>query len=77
MTKHTRAPITATQEAELARFARLYGKRWKAHLRGFFWERGIPVAGLPSLYDLRNTHGPSWPVRYKLPAEAVKAEARK
>lgn len=61
-----KAPVCTDEEmAELRTFAAVNGRTWKDDILYGFWMRGIPVrdkAGTeyPTLYRLRNTHGPSW-----------------
>jgi len=60
---------TAEQLAALASYAKSYGRQWKANLRQS-WMTGNYLAGdnAPALQQIRNTFGPSWLVRFKLPA---------
>lgn len=65
-------PLTEQELSELRRFASVEGKRWKQVLMWDYWMRGIPVRDkkgdeYPTLYGLRNTHGPSWLDSLKLP----------
>jgi len=55
----------AKQQAALAAFAALHGRRWKAELRRQ-WEAASTE---PELHRLRNTHGPTWLDRYRLPSD--------
>jgi hypothetical protein len=52
--------------------AELIGRNWKHTLATNYWpEANVdPKQGLahPELHFLRNTHGPSWLARFKLPA---------
>ena len=49
---------------ELKAFADKNGREWKSVLRRH-WERAEPVPGFPSLYGLRNSHGPRWLVEFR------------
>ena len=51
------------QQAALAAFAAVHGRYWKTELRRL-WER---AEAEPDLHRLRNTHGPTWLDRYRLP----------
>jgi hypothetical protein len=55
----------------LQAWARLHGRTWKAELRQA-WETGNyrGFAAYPYLQQVRNSCGPSWLTRFKLPAEA-------
>ena len=55
--------LDAEQTAALAAFAAEHGRSWKAQLRRQ-WER---ASANPILHGLRNTHGPTWLDRYRLP----------
>jgi hypothetical protein len=66
--------LTPEELAQLQRWASVEGRRWKDTLQKESWWRGIPArdrhgesAGYELLYGLRNTHGPSWLVGFKLP----------
>lgn len=58
--------LTGDEMAELQVMRRAFGRTWKEELRKR-WEAAD--AG-PTLQALRNTHGPQWLARFKLP-EAV------
>lgn len=60
-------PLTGDELAELQAFAKLEGRNWKAILQRESWWRGIPMRGFPLLYGLRNSHGPEWLERFRLP----------
>jgi hypothetical protein len=65
-------PLTDLELIELRTFADVEGKRWKHILQMEYWWRGIPVRDkhgceYPTLYGLRNTHGPSWLQDFHLP----------
>lgn len=69
MTKHP--AVSAEQMAELSAFASVNGRKWKDDILYNYWMKGIPVRDkrgveYPSLYGLRNTHGPSWLSALKL-----------
>ncbi|TGT76170.1 MULTISPECIES: hypothetical protein [unclassified Mesorhizobium] len=64
--------LTAQERAELLEFAAVEGKNWKSILQRESWWRGIPCRDkhgreYVTLYGLRNTHGPSWLMSYRLP----------
>jgi hypothetical protein len=65
------AALTAEQEAAVAGFAKLHGRQWKAALT----ERWLSGWGrdsssyVPHLQRIRNTLGPRWLDRYKLPPQ--------
>lgn len=63
------APLTAKQTDALKTLAASNPFRWKQQLRDC-WEGGRSD-GSPlwtTLYSLRNTHGPSWLVRFRIKA---------
>ena len=67
-------PLTETELREIKAFAAVEGRRWKDVLQRESWWRGLPCrdksgTDYPTLYGLRNTHGPSWLDRFKLPKE--------
>lgn len=56
---------------ELRDFAAVEGRKWKDVLQKESWYRGIPARDkrgkeYPHLYGLRNSHGPSWLMNFKL-----------
>ena len=55
--------LTANQLQAIRIFAKTHGRRWKAQLRDR-WEH--ESGANPELLSLRNTHGPSWLVKFKL-----------
>ncbi len=66
-------PLTADELAQIVEFAAIEGARWKAILQRESWWRGIPTRAAngreyPALCGLRNSHGPSWLLAFKLPA---------
>ena len=63
MTKN--APLAPDQLQALQTFAEQNGRNWKAQLSDL-WLR---AAADPILHALRNTHGPTWLHRYRLPAK--------
>jgi hypothetical protein len=72
MQMHTYPALTDNETAELVAYASVEGRRWKDTLQRESWWRGIPArdkrgAEYPALYGLRNSHGPSWLVGYRLP----------
>ena len=70
-----------TEEREaLEAFAAAHGRRWKHALNYTYWFNARtwegPVPGMGSaLYNLRNSHGPTWLYDvYKLPKPAAAAQ---
>lgn len=66
--------ITPNQLTELRAYAADIGRGWKANLEKESWWRGLPARGrrrkeYPSLYGLRNSHGPSWLTSFRFPKE--------
>jgi len=59
------APSPETIEA-LERYALEHGPHWRERLRSQWGHASAP----PILHALRNTHGPTWLGRFKLPSEA-------
>lgn len=57
--------LTEQQRTELQAYASANGKAWKGLLRSH-WLKGEPVPGYPSLYGLRNSHGPAWLNKVKM-----------
>ncbi len=57
------APLTQQQHDAITRYANAHGRTWKAALR----EEWMNGCNDPDLQMLRNTHGPSWLVGYRLP----------
>ena len=60
-------PLHNDELAQLRAYAEQEGRRWKTRLELDYWWRGLPVPGFPLLYGLRNSHGPSWLVAFRLP----------
>jgi hypothetical protein len=56
-------PLTSEQEAAVVDFARRFGRTWKAALR----TKWMYASAEPLLMQLRNSHGPDWLYRYRLP----------
>jgi hypothetical protein len=50
----------------LKQFAQKHGRNWKSVLREA-WMYDGPWSGTGCLRRLRNTHGPSWLAKFKLP----------
>jgi hypothetical protein len=76
-------PISPEAMALLRAFATSHGRTWKSVLR----QQWMAAGALPLLHALRNTHGPSWLISFKLPKDedhllanvnqmAAKAEAK-
>jgi len=67
-------PLLADEVAALKRYASANGRTWKSILL-HAWQ--IADATLPGpVYSLRNSHGPSWLVAFKLPDAAREAAKR-
>lgn len=66
--KTTHKDLSPEQLAALQRVAKYYGRRWKDSLRQA-WMTGQYGCYMdaPQLQQIRNTFGPSWLVRFKLP----------
>lgn len=71
-------PLTTEEIAALQAFAKEYGRTWKHVLNETYWynarlfyARGNYDDSRPGslLHGLRNSHGPSWLDRFKLPKE--------
>jgi hypothetical protein len=62
--------LTAEQLAALKAWATLHGRNWKTPLRDA-WMNGIydDFEGSNYLQQIRNTFGPSWLIRFRLPKE--------
>jgi hypothetical protein len=59
-------PLTPEELTALQSYAAYEGRYWKASLL-HAWE----IASMPGLlHKLRNSHGPSWLVQFRLPKEA-------
>jgi hypothetical protein len=56
-------PLTPEELQALKSYAAYAGRTWKAELRHAWMHASMP--GL--LHKLRNSHGPSWLVQFKLP----------
>ncbi|PWJ81489.1 hypothetical protein C7441_11021 [Pseudaminobacter salicylatoxidans] len=66
-------PLHPEELAELVTFASVEGRHWKDVLQRESWWRGIPARDkhgkeYPHLYGLRNSHGPTWLSKFRLPA---------
>lgn len=72
--KRQRLPeLDAEQVAALQPYAARHGRRWKSILNNV-WMGGAPYDDGGTLRRLRNTHGPSWLQRYRLPKANTPAE---
>lgn len=74
MEKVTYPALNGDQLSELLAWATVEGRNWKSSLQQHSWWRGIPARDkngkeYPTLYGLRNTHGPSWLKDYRPPAQ--------
>ena len=58
-------PLTAEQIAALQAYAAKHGRTWKSTLQNA-WMGGPPYDDTGILRGLRNSHGPSWLVSYRL-----------
>lgn len=58
-------PLTEEQVAAIRAYAKKHGRFWKQQLN-LDWMYARTTG---TLQELRNTHGPSWLVDYKLPKE--------
>lgn len=58
----TRPALTDEQVDAIQFFAKQHGRRWKFRLSAL-WMR---AAADPILHNLRNTHGPTWLMAYRL-----------
>lgn len=67
------AELDAEQVAALQAYAARHGRRWKSVLNNV-WMGGAPYDDGGILRRLRNTHGPSWLQRYRLPKAKPPAE---
>jgi hypothetical protein len=67
-------PLFDYELAEIKEWAAVEGRMWKHTLQSESWWRGIPARDrkgkvYPHLYGLRNSHGPSWLITFKLPKD--------
>jgi hypothetical protein len=58
--------LTPEQRTALEAFAAEHGRLWKSRLR----DQWMNASATPELHRLRNTHGPSWLARFRLPGAA-------
>lgn len=63
--------LTVDQCQELRAFAAHYGRKWKDTLTVESWRRGMPMDGYPTLYGLRNSHGPMWLAGFNIESIAL------
>ena len=66
--EHLSPALTPEQHEALHTFAQQHGRNWKSYLRRH-WER---ASAAPILHALRNTHRPSWLMRYRLWLDAAR-----
>ncbi|WP_200847879.1 hypothetical protein [Rhizobium sp. 18055] len=59
-------PLTVEQHRALQAYAAKHGRRWKSILN-IVWMGAAPYDDGGILRGLRNSHGPSWLVAYRLP----------
>ena len=59
-------PLTNEQQQVLQAYAAKHGRRWKSVLSNA-WMGGPPYDDGGILRSLRNSHGPTWLVSYRLP----------
>jgi len=62
----TRQP-TQIEIAALRAFAAAHGRNWKSELVCTYWYNARVWNGLHVLHAIRNTFGPKWLYRFKLP----------
>jgi len=62
-------PLTEQEEAALQDYAARHGRSWKRILN-YAWMGEAPHDDGQLLRKLRNTHGPPWLARYRLPKRA-------
>lgn len=60
------ADPTEDQKVALCAYRERHGKRWKSRLLADWLKSGAPDER-PELRQLRNSHGPSWLLDYRLP----------
>jgi hypothetical protein len=66
--------LTGEELRALTSWAEQHGRYWKEPLRDL-WNRAVVSLGMPNsdrdttVYALRNSHGPSWLRRFRLPKE--------
>jgi hypothetical protein len=58
-----RPELTETEVTALRQYAATHGRRWKDALQ----TEWMNASASQPLHKLRNTHGPSWLVTFKLP----------
>lgn len=63
-------PLTADELAALQRYAARHGRRWKSVLNDA-WQGLPPHDDSGILRTLRNSHGPTWLHRFRLPTTDV------
>lgn len=61
-------PLTVEELEALRTYASMHGRTWKSKLSSW-WQSSPVVSSEPArlVYCLRNTHGPSWLDKFKLP----------
>ncbi|WP_457578172.1 hypothetical protein [Ensifer adhaerens] len=64
--RETLPPLTKEEEQALQAYAIRHGRRWKSVLN-HVWMGGPPHDDAGTLRRLRNSHGPSWLLSYRLP----------
>ena len=62
-TKYEYEPLTPEELTALQSFAAYAGRYWKQDLRDAWMNASMPG----HLHKLRNSHGPSWLAKFKLP----------
>lgn len=60
------SPLTPEQVDALRRYAKKHGRTWKSKLRDA-WMGMPPHDDAGTLRGLRNSHGPTWLDRFRLP----------
>lgn len=60
--------LTDDQMRVLRQYSKSAGWLWKSNLL-WAWEKGLAPMGYPELYELRNSHGPTWLRDFRFPQE--------
>lgn len=61
-------PLTEPEKRALKKYIRANGRSWKSELNLWWQNPGtITDEDMRLLYCLRNTHGPTWLVKFKFP----------
>ena len=65
--------LSDDQEAALRAYAAKHGRRWESILSDV-WMGGPPYDDGGTLRGLRNTHGPTWLLSYRLPKAVLRSK---